>query len=258
MKTGGGSAERLMFKSKVFGRSIVNFDKARQRMVEEQMVVRGIQVPRVVEAMRKVPRHLFLEEAFWDRAYGDHALPIGEKQTISQPYMVARMTEALELTAGKKVLEIGTGSGYQTAILAELAANVFTIERVRSLFQKAQATLNRLQYRNVVFKLFDGTYGWPEEAPFDAIIVTAGAPDIPPSLVDQLKPGGCLVIPVGERTGQTLKKVVKSREGLVSTHLTGCVFVPLVGAFGWQVDGSGNSLRGSSLNQVSGDGDHAV
>jgi len=257
MKTGGGPAERLMFKSKVFGRSIVNFDKARQRMVEEQMVVRGIQVPRVVEAMRKVPRHLFLEEAFWDRAYGDHALPIGEKQTISQPYMVARMTEALELNAGKKVLEIGTGSGYQTAILAELAANVFTIERVRSLFQKAQATLNRLQYRNVVFKLFDGTYGWPEEAPFDAIIVTAGAPDIPPSLVDQLKPGGCLVIPVGERTGQTLKKVVKSREGLVSTHLTGCVFVPLVGAFGWQVDGSGNSLRGS-LNHVSGDGDHAV
>jgi len=241
-----------MFKSKVFGRSIVNFDKARQRMVEEQLIVRGIQVPRVVEAMRKVPRHLFLEEAFWDRAYGDYALPIGEKQTISQPYMVAQMTEALDLSGGEKVLEIGTGSGYQTAILAELAAKVYTIERVRSLFQKAQATLNRLQYPNVVFKLFDGTYGWPEEAPFDAIIVAAGAPDIPPSLVDQLKAGGCLVIPVGDRAGQTLKKIVKSPEGLVSTRLTGCVFVPLVGAFGWQLDGSGN------LNHVSADGDHSV
>ncbi len=238
-----------MFKGKVFGKSIVNFGKARQRMVEEQIIVRGIQAPRVIEAMRKVPRHLFVEEALWDRAYGDHALPIGEKQTISQPYMVARMTEALDLTGVEKVLEIGTGSGYQTAILAELAAKVCSIERVRSLFEKARASLNRLRYFNVAFKLFDGTYGWPEEAPFDAVIVTAGAPDIPPSLVDQLKPGGCLVIPVGDRASQVLKKIVKSPEGLVSTHLTGCVFVPLVGTFGWRSEGSGG---------VSGDGNHSV
>ena len=231
-----------MLKSKAFGRSIVNFDKARQRMVEEQLIVRGIQAPRVIEAMRKVPRHLFVEEAFWDRAYGDHALPIGEKQTISQPYMVARMTEALELTGAEKVLEIGTGSGYQTAVLAELTVKVRTVERVHSLHRKAQAALNRLQYLNIAFKLFDGTYGWPEEAPFDAIIVTAGAPDIPPSLVDQLKPGGCLVIPVGDRTGQTLQKIVKGPEGLMSTRLTGCVFVPLVGAFGWKPEAD-NGLR---------------
>jgi protein-L-isoaspartate(D-aspartate) O-methyltransferase len=246
-----------MFRSKVFGRSIVNFDKARQRMVEEQLIVRGIQTPRVVEAMRKVPRHLFVEEAFWDRAYGDHALPIGEKQTISQPYMVARMTEALELTGAGKVLEIGTGSGYQTAILAELTVKVRTVERVRSLHQKAQATLNRLQYFNVAFKLFDGTYGWPEEAPFDAIIVTAGAPDIPPSLLDQLKPGGSLVIPVGDRRGQMLKKIVKGPEGLASTHLTNCVFVPLVGAFGWQSEGSDNGLR-AGTNHIPGDGNNSV
>lgn len=238
-----------MFKGKIFGKSIVNFDKARQRMVEEQIIVRGIRDPRVIEAMRKVPRHLFVEEALWDRAYGDHALPIGEKQTISQPYMVARMTAALDLTGAEKVLEIGTGSGYQTAILAELAARVCSIERVRSLFEKARASLNRLRYSNVAFKLFDGTYGWPEEAPFDAIIVTAGAPDIPWSLVDQLKPGGRLVIPVGDRASQMLKKIVKSPDGLAATHLTGCVFVPLVGAFGWRSEGSGD---------VSGDGNHSV
>lgn len=242
-----------MLKGKVFGKSIVNFDKARQRMVEEQIIARGIRNPRVIDAMRKVPRHLFVEEALWDRAYGDHALPIGEKQAISQPYMVARMTEALDLTGAEKVLEIGTGSGYQTAILAELAARVCSIERVRSLFQKAQTSLNRLRYFNVAFKLFDGTYGWPEEAPFDAILVTAGAPDIPPSLVDQLKPGGRLVIPVGDRTTQVLKKIVKSPEGPVTTHLTGCVFVPLIGTFGWRPEGSGSgSCDGSS------DGNHSV
>ena len=246
-----------MLRSKGFGKSIVNFAKARQRMVEEQIIVRGIQSPRVIEAMRKVPRHLFVEEALWDRAYGDHALPIGEKQTISQPYMVARMTEAMELTGMEKVLEVGTGSGYQTAILAELAARVYTIERVVSLFQKAQASLNRLQYTNVIFKLFDGSYGWPEEAPFDAVLVTAGAPDIPPSLVEQLKPGGCLVIPVGERKGQTLKKIVKSPEGLVSTRLTDCVFVPLVGAFGWQPEKPGNGVR-ERLDPVPGNGNRSV
>jgi protein-L-isoaspartate(D-aspartate) O-methyltransferase len=229
-----------MFKGRVFGKTIVNFDKARHRMVEEQLIVRGIRDSRVIEAMRKVPRHLFVEEAFWDRAYGDHALPIGEKQTISQPYMVARMTEALDLTGREKVLEIGTGSAYQTAILAEIATQVYSIERVRSLFSKARASLNRLRYFNVALKLFDGTHGWPEEAPFDAILVTAGAPEIPPSLVDQLKPGGRLVIPVGDRANQMLKKIVKTPEGLVTTCLTGCVFVPLIGRFGWQPEGSGN------------------
>jgi len=238
-----------MFKSRIFGKSIVNFEKARHRMVEEQLIARGIRDARVLEAMRKVPRHLFVEEALWDRAYGDHALPIGEKQTISQPYMVARMTEALDLTGAEKVLEIGTGSGYQTAILSELAARVCSIERVRSLFEKARASLNRLRYFNVTFKLFDGTYGWPEEAPFDAIIVTAGAPEVPPSLVDQLKPGGRLVIPVGDRVNQVLNKIVKTPGDLVTTHLTGCVFVPLVGAFGWRSEGMGGGL---------GDGNHSV
>jgi protein-L-isoaspartate(D-aspartate) O-methyltransferase len=183
--------------------------------------------------MGRVPRHLFVEEALRDSAYGDHALPIGEQQTISQPYMVALMTETLALKGSERVLEIGTGSGYQTAVLAELAAKVYSIERIDSLAAKARRLLASLGYRNVQIKVFDGTYGWKEEAPFDAILVTAGSPEIPMPLTEQLKEGGRMVIPVGERTTQVLKKVTKTSAGIEVTSLTGCVFVPLIGSHGW-------------------------
>lgn len=212
-------------------------ETARQRMVAEQLVARGIKDERVLAAMRKVPRHLFVEEALQERAYGDHALPIGEKQTISQPYMVALMTEALALTGVERILEIGTGSGYQTTLLAELAARVYSIERVKSLSAKAWKILEELGYHNVIIRLADGTYGWKDEAPFDAILVAAGAPDIPAVLIDQLKVGGRMVIPVGERTAQILKKVVKEEKGIVTTPLTPCLFVPLLGAGGWKKEG---------------------
>lgn len=203
-------------------------------MVEEQLISRGIKDKRVLDAIGKVPRHLFLEEALWDRAYGDHALPIGERQTISQPYMVALMTEALELKGDARVLEIGTGSGYQTAVLAELAAKVYSIERIKVLAQKARTRLDDLGYLNIVIKVFDGTYGWPDEAPFDAVIVTAGAPSIPQVFIDQMKEGGRIVIPVGDRYSQVLKKGIKTPEGIIATDLTACLFVPLIGVFAWK------------------------
>jgi protein-L-isoaspartate(D-aspartate) O-methyltransferase len=174
-----------------------------------------------------------VEEALRDRAYGDHALPIGEQQTISQPYMVALMTETLALKGSERVLEIGTGSGYQTAVLAELAAQVYSIERIAALAAKARPLLASLGYRNVTIKVFDGTYGWKEESPFDAILVTAGSPEIPLPLTEQLKEGGRMVIPVGERTTQVLKKVTKTSAGIEVAELKGCVFVPLIGGHGW-------------------------
>jgi protein-L-isoaspartate(D-aspartate) O-methyltransferase len=184
--------------------------------------------------MRKVPRHLFVEEALQQRAYGDYALPIGEKQTISQPYMVALMTEALSLNGSEKVLELGTGSGYQTAVLAEVSARVFSIERIKGLAHKARKILESLQYLNVVVRLKDGTYGWKEEAPFDVILVAAGAPEIPSLLIEQLKIGGRLVIPIGGRASQVLKRIVREEEGIVEEELSPCVFVPLVGAYAWK------------------------
>ncbi len=211
----------------------MNFESARQRMVDEQLIPRGISDHRVLSAMRKLPRHLFVEEALQDRAYGDYALPIGEKQTISQPYMVALMTEALELNGSEIVLEIGTGSGYQAAILAELSRQVYSIERIPNLALRARKVIEDLGYKNVDIKIYDGTLGWEEKAPFDGIIVTASAPDIPKSLTDQLKLGGRLVIPVGTRHFQTLIKVVKKKDGLVKMPLTECVFVPLIGTYGW-------------------------
>jgi len=203
-------------------------------MVEEQIVSRGIKDPRVIAAMKKVPRHLFVEEALQSQAYSDHPLPIGEKQTISQPYMVALMTEALQLKEKEKVLEIGAGSGYQTAILAELAEKVFSIERIRSLAIKARQLLYELGYFNVEIKIFDGTHGWMEEAPFDAIIVTAGAPDIPQPLLDQLAIDGRLVIPVGDAYAQDLMRVTKTKEGIKKEELGGCRFVKLIGKYGWE------------------------
>ncbi len=215
---------------------MVDLKKARLNMVEEQIVGRGIKDPKVIKAMRKVPRHLFVEEALQSQAYSDHPLPIGEKQTISQPYMVALMTEALQLKGREKVLEIGAGSGYQTAILAEVALKVFSIERVRSLAIGARKLLYELGYFNVEIKVFDGTYGWPEESPFDAMIVTAGSPVIPQPLVDQLAMGGRLVIPVGDAFSQDLVRVTKTEEGPKKEDLGGCRFVKLIGKFGWQED----------------------
>jgi len=215
---------------------MINPDHARLKMVEEQLVPRGITDARVLEAMRKVPRHLFLEEALADRAYEDSALPIGEKQTISQPYIVALMTQALALRPTDKVLEIGTGSGYQTAILAELAERVYSIERVKSLALQARERLDRMGYRNVAIRIGDGTYGWGDAAPFDAILVAAGSPSVPPLLVEQLREGGRLVIPVGDRTVQRLQLGVKQHGRLVLSDLGDCVFVPFIGAFAWNAD----------------------
>ncbi len=212
----------------------IDYSKARLKMVEEQIVARGIKDPRVIEAMKKVPRHLFVEEALQGQAYSDHPLPIGEKQTISQPYMVALMTEALLLKGKEKVLEIGTGSGYQAAILAELAEKVFSIERIRSLAIRARELLYRLGYYNFEIKIFDGTLGWIEESPFDAILVTAGAPEIPQSFIDQLSIGGRLVIPVGDAYVQELIRVTKTKEGLKKEDLGGCRFVKLIGRYGWE------------------------
>ena len=213
----------------------MEFAIARERMVADQLLARGITDPRVLTAMGRVPRHRFVEEALAARAYGDYPLPIGEKQTISQPYMVALMTQALELVGGERVLEVGTGSGYQTAILAELATKVYSVERIRSLADRARAILEELGYYNVLIRVGDGTLGWREEAPFDAVLVTAAAPEVPAPLVEQLKAGGRLVIPVGGSTAQVLKCLVKEPDGLVrESELVGCVFVKLVGEQGWQ------------------------
>jgi protein-L-isoaspartate(D-aspartate) O-methyltransferase len=213
---------------------MIDFPKARLKMVEEQIVSRGIKDPKLIAAMKKIPRHLFVEEALQNQAYSDHPLPIGEKQTISQPYMVALMTEALLLTGKEKVLEIGSGSGYQTAILAELSEKVFSIERIRSLAIRARKLLYELGYFNVEIKIFDGTFGWMEESPFDAIMVTAGSPDIPQSMIDQLAMGGRLVIPVGDAHTQDLLRVTKIEGGIKKEDLGGCRFVKLIGKYGWE------------------------
>jgi len=207
---------------------------ARERMVETQIKARGIKDERVLKAMLKVPRHLFVDEALRDQAYGDFPLPIGEGQTISQPYIVALMTEALELKGNERVLEVGTGSGYQTAILAELALWVYTIERFFTLLERAKKVLTELGYKNISFKLDDGTLGWKEVAPFDAIIVTAASPDIPPPLVEQLSEGGRIVIPVGDEFSQTLIKGVKKGGKLHTKALEPVRFVKLVGAYGFK------------------------
>jgi protein-L-isoaspartate(D-aspartate) O-methyltransferase len=177
-----------------------------------------------------------MDESMWYKAYDDMALPVGEGQTISQPYMVAVMTELLALKGGEKVLEIGTGSGYQTAILAELSAEVYTIERIPSLSRKAGETLRSLGYANIHLIVGDGTLGWPEAAPFDRILVTAGAPDIPDPLIEQLAEGGLILAPVGDRYSQQLLRVTKQQGKLSREYHTPCVFVPLVGKFGWGGD----------------------
>lgn len=202
-------------------------------MVEEQLVRRGVTDARVLDVMRRVPRHRFVEEALRDRAYGDHPLPIGEQQTISQPYMVGLMTSLLELSGREKVLEIGTGSGYQTAVLAGLARRVCSIERLGPLATRARALLEALGYLNVWVRVGNGTLGWPDEAPFDRILVAAGGPSVPPPLFDQLADGGRMVLPIGDAAGQTLT-LVERVSGEMRTRAFGeCTFVKLVGKYAW-------------------------
>lgn len=215
-------------------RESVKYERMRHGMVREQIESRGVTDPKVLEAIRKVPRHLFVSDALKDQAYGDFPLPIGEQQTISQPYIVAEMTQALNLSNKDRVLEIGTGSGYQAAILSEIAFRVYTIERIYPLFIKARKLFDKLHYHNILARYSDGTTGWIEESPFDAIIVTAGAPEIPETLVYQLEIGGRMVLPVGNEYTQDLIKLSKDEKGIHTTNLGGCRFVKLVGEHGWR------------------------
>ncbi len=203
-------------------------------MVRSQIEARGIRDPLVLTAFRAVPRHLFVSEALRDQAYGDYPLPIGEQQTISQPYIVAEMTQALEVGRNDRVLEIGTGSGYQAAILAEIVYRVYTIERRRSLYIQTRRLFDKLNYHNIVTKYADGTKGWQEESPFDAIVVTAGAPEVPEVLINQLAEGGRLVVPVGNQHTQELIKICRTKGKTQQTNLGGCRFVKLVGEHGWK------------------------
>lgn len=205
-------------------------------MIEGQLVNRGVKDLRIMEAMNRIPRHLFVHESLQHKAYGDFPLPIGGNQTISQPYIAAAMTEALQLRKTDRVLEIGTGSGYQTALLAELAGQVFTIERIRSIGVKSQKLLERLNYMNIVFKVFDGTYGWPDQAPFDAVLIAASTREIPKMLVDQLGDSGRLIAPVGDLEQQNLTVLTRKNDRIISHEIGYCKFVPLVGRYGWPGD----------------------
>ncbi|MEA3489898.1 MAG: protein-L-isoaspartate(D-aspartate) O-methyltransferase [Candidatus Omnitrophota bacterium] len=211
----------------------MDYEKQRKRMVEEQLRLRGISDPRVLKAFMEVKRHRFVPTPFDVASYADRPLPIGHGQTISQPYMVAVMTESLRLGGGDKVLEIGTGSGYQAAILAEICGRVYTIEREERLLEHAKKVLREEEYANIEFACGDGTKGWEEKAPFDGIIVTAGAPHVPESLKDQLSERGRLVIPVGSMWGQMLMAIERKGDKFVREDICGCVFVPLVGKDGW-------------------------
>jgi protein-L-isoaspartate(D-aspartate) O-methyltransferase len=206
----------------------------RERMVERLRDHYHIRDPRALDAMRAVPRHLFVPEALQGRAYGDHALPIAANQTISQPYIVARMTELLEADGHSRVLEIGAGSGYQTAVLARVAGQVYAIERIAELAREAQARIRSLGIYNATVKCFDGTLGWSAHGPYDAILVAAGSPEVPEPLLAQLKVGGRLVLPVGAtREAQQLIRVVRTEEGYQTEEHGPCAFVPLIGRYGW-------------------------
>ncbi len=210
----------------------------RERMVRDLVAGRGIKDQRVLAAMRKVPRHLFVRDHLRSQAYGDHALPIGAAQTISQPYIVARMTELLELAPHHSVLEIGTGTGYQTALLAVLARRIYSLERIAELAQQAIPRIRQLGFENVKIQVFDGSVGWSEWAPYDRILVAAGAPRVPEPLLEQLAPGGSLLIPEGERLAQRLVLYRKSARGELRRKEGEEVgFVPLVGRHGWKDGG---------------------
>ncbi len=228
------------------------YERARRAMVDTQLVARGIRDKKVLDAMLTVPRHLFVEEGLSSQAYTDYPLPIGEKQTISQPYMVAFMTEALGLTGSEKVLEVGSGSGYQSAVLSLLCEKVYAVERLSVLAERALRILDGLHCSNVVVRVGDGTRGWPEEAPFDAILVAASSPTIPHVYVEQLREGGRLVMPVGDEGTQRLVRVTR-RAGSVSTEVLGyCRFVKLIGRWGWEdakKDPAGDSFEHPSLTR---------
>ncbi|MCK4784275.1 MAG: protein-L-isoaspartate(D-aspartate) O-methyltransferase [Desulfobacteraceae bacterium] len=211
-----------------------DFSLARERMVKNQLIPRGINDERVLQVMGKIPRHLFIEEALAGEAYNDHPVPIGEKQTISQPYIVALMTELLSPQAEDRILEVGTGSGYQAAILAHFKISLYSIERLSVLAKKALFYLTKLGYK-VKIKVGDGTLGWPENSPYDKIIVTAASPEIPVPLLKQLRTGGRMVIPLGGYFHQNLTVIDKVSAGeIVSKTVCGCIFVPLVGEYGYK------------------------
>ncbi|MDH3329381.1 MAG: protein-L-isoaspartate(D-aspartate) O-methyltransferase [Desulfobulbaceae bacterium] len=210
-----------------------HLDIHRERMVEEQLIPRGINDQAVLQAMRTVPRHLFVDDAMYSSAYGDHPLPIGSGQTISQPYIVALMTQALQLKGTEKVLEIGTGSGYQAAILSRLCERVYTIERIDSLLVRARKIFDKLHYHNINSRIDDGTAGWPSEAPFEGILVTAGGPKVPEPLIEQLADPGRMVIPVGDQFLQELR-LIEKKDGEIDDRVIAHVrFVNLIGAHGW-------------------------
>jgi protein-L-isoaspartate(D-aspartate) O-methyltransferase len=211
-----------------------NYQNARMKMVEQQLINRGIKDERVLRAMQKVERHRFVDKKLWNKAYSDSPLLIACHQTISQPYMVALMTELLQLKAHHKVLEIGTGSGYQTAILAELSQSVYSIERHAQLAEQSRLLLDELGYNNIIIKEADGTLGWPGKRSFDAIIVSAGAPDVPEVLVNKLVNYGKMVIPVGTQYQQELMLVSKRGDSYISKIICNCIFVPLIGVDGWE------------------------
>ena len=206
--------------------------RLRKRMLEDFVVARGIRDPLVLRAMEKVPRHLFVDEALRERAYGDYALPIGDKQTISQPYIIAQTTQALDLHGGEKVLEIGTGSGYQTAILSQIVDHVYSLEKIPQLARRARKILDSLGCHNAAIRILDGTYGWKEEAPFDAILVSAVSNSIPEKLLDQVREGGKLILPLEEGESQHLVRLHNTEEGWKKEVLGPCRFVPLVRSSG--------------------------
>jgi len=209
------------------------WDINRERMVEEQLIPRGIHDEATLRAMRTVPRHLFVDDAMASAAYGDHPLPIGSGQTISQPYIVALMTQALALKGHERVLEIGTGSGYQAAVLSRICRKVYTIERIDALLVRARKVFDRLHYHNIISRIDDGTAGWPDEAPFDGILVTAGGPKIPEPLIEQLADPGRLVIPVGDQFLQELQLLEKTKGEIKVRTIEYVRFVNLIGTHGW-------------------------
>ncbi len=211
-----------------------SYQKARKAMVERQLIPRGIQDRKVLDALGKVERHRFIPETLQGLAYADRPLPIDRQQTISQPYIVALMSQALEVGEDDVVLEIGTGSGYQAAILAEICKTVYTVEKYPELLDKASSILRKIGYKNVIGKIDDGTLGWPEHQPYDAIIVTAGAPNVPQPLIQQLKEGGRMVVPVGSDSSQEMLKLTRKEDCIAEKRLGGCRFVPLRGEHGWK------------------------